>query len=365
MTEMDTKDRIIQELRDQKKELEERLKTHENREYKSRLFGFIFGREENKEWTLALYNAVNGTSHKNPDDITINTIEDVVYLGMKNDLSLLVSENVTMYRSLRVFEQQSTINPNMPIREYMYSGKLYDKFIYSAKLHRYGRKLMPLPIPKLVVFYNGEDPQEDEVMLRLSDAFKEEIRRGLQSNQPDLPKSKFEAEVERVYKEADPDVEVKVRMININYGHNRELLESCKPLEEYAWFVAKVRENNQPDKDESRPGIENAINRTIDEMTNDFLIKDFLVAHRAEVMDMCLTEYNETETMEMFREEGREEGRKEGHEEGLKEGRQEGEKSSTIEHIRDVMDSFGVSLERAMESLKIPNEQQAMYKELI
>ena len=355
MTEMDTKDRIIQELRDQKKELEERMKTHENREYKSRLFGFIFGREENKEWTLALYNAVNGTSHKNPDDITINTIEDVVYLGMKNDLSLLVSENVTMYRSLRVFEQQSTINPNMPIREYMYSGKLYDKFIYSAKLHRYGRKLMPLPIPKLVVFYNGEDPQEDEVMLRLSDAFKEEIRRGLQSNQPDLPKSKFEAEVERVYKEADPDVEVKVRMININYGRSESVLEASNPLQGYAWLIDQVRQNQKTME------IGPAVDKAILDMPESYVIQPFLHGHRSEVKDMLITEYDEEKTMRQFREEAYEEGREEGRAEGREEGRQE----MILNNIRNLTETFQITVEKAMEGLKIPVENWGQYAALL
>ena len=128
-----------EELLARNKELERKLRGQENREYKSRLFGFIFGGEENKEWTLALYNAINGTGYTDPADITINTIEDVVYLGMKNDLSLLVSETVSLYRTMQLYEQQSTLNPNMPIRELLYAGKLYDKFIYMAKLRTWIR----------------------------------------------------------------------------------------------------------------------------------------------------------------------------------------------------------------------------------
>ena len=98
-------------------ELEEKLKGRGNREFKSRLFGFIFGNGEHKEWTLALYNAIHGSSYTDPDDITINTIEDAVYMGMKNDLSILVSETVNLYRTMGLYEQQSSYNPNMPIRE--------------------------------------------------------------------------------------------------------------------------------------------------------------------------------------------------------------------------------------------------------
>lgn len=138
-----------EELKQRNKELEAQLiKSQGNREYKSRLFSFIFGREENKKWTLSLYNAIHGTSHDDVSDITINTIEDVLYMGMKNDLSILVSETVSIYKSMELYEQQSSYNPNMPVREFMYAGKLYDKFIRSARLNQYGRKLMPLQILK-------------------------------------------------------------------------------------------------------------------------------------------------------------------------------------------------------------------------
>ena len=171
--------KTYEELEERIRELEIQLKGSSNREYKSRLFGFLFGREENKRWTLSLYNAIHGTSYDDISAVTINTIEDVVYMGMKNDLSILVSEIVSLYRSLELYEQQSSYNPNMPVREFMYAGKLYDKFIHSARLNRYGKKLLPLPLPKLVVFYNGTDEKEDECTLSLSDAFKEEIRQNV------------------------------------------------------------------------------------------------------------------------------------------------------------------------------------------
>lgn len=253
----------IQELEEHVKELEKQYKGSSNREYKSRLFSFIFGREENKCWTLSLYNAIHDTSHDNLSDITINTIEDIVYMGMKNDLSILVSETVSLYKSMDLYEQQSSYNPNMPIREFMYAGKLYDKFIYLAKLNRYSKKLIPLPLPKLVTFYNGTDEKEDEVVLLLSDAFKEEIRQNIihryneSKEKPDA--AAISAEVDQIFQEANPDIEVRVRMININYGHNRKVLSACKPLEEYAWFVSQVRENlidNKYNKEKKLLGIE-------------------------------------------------------------------------------------------------------------
>ena len=57
------------------------------------------------------------------------------------------------------------------------------------------------------------------------------------------------------------------------------------------------------------------MDKAIDEMPNDYVIKPFLEAHRAEVKGMLLTEYKEAEQMELFKEDGRREGRAEG--EGL------------------------------------------------
>ena len=330
-------------------ELERQLKGRENREYKSRLFGFIFGREEHKAWTLSLYNAISGTNHTNPDDITINTIEDAVYLGMKNDLSILVSDVVNLYRSMGVYEQQSSLNRNMPVREFMYAGKLYDKYIYMAKLNRYGKKLIPLPIPKLVCFYNGEDNQDDEVILRLSDAFKEEIRRGVNARNENLTPEQIEKEVEELYKQADPDIEAKVRMININYGHNENFLKACKPLEEYSWFVAKIREYNVPDETGNRPGIEHAFDKAIDEMPDEYIIKELIVANKAEVKDMCLTEYNEAEAMELFKEEGREEGRSD----------------ARADDLRSLMINLKLTVEQAMDAISIPENKRSYYKGLV
>ena len=347
---------VMEGLHERIQEPEGRRRGQENREYKSRLFSFLFGREEHKEWTLALYNAIHGSSYTNPDDITINTIEDTVYMGMKNDLSILVSEASGLYRTMELYEQQSSYNPNMPVRGFMYAGKLYDKFIYMARLNRYGKKLMALPIPRLVCFYNGEEEHEEEI-LRLSDAFKEEIRQNVRAKDSSLTKEQVEAEVERLYAEADPDIEVRVRMININRSHNAKVLQTCRPLEEYSWLVERIRENSRPDGGGNRLGIESAIDRAIDEMPDDFLIKEFIVANRAEVKDMCLTEYNEAEAMEMFKEEGRVEGREE--------GREEGSESATIAHIKDIMEKLKYTIEQAMDLLSIPAEQRAMYEGLV
>ena len=101
-------------------------------------------------------------------------------------------------------------------------------------------------------------------------------------------------------------------MININFGHNKALLDACKPLKEYAWFVDKVRSYQQ-----TMETLEEAVDAALEELPDDSLIKPFLVANKAEVKRMCITEYDEARTFAEQREEGKAEGREEGREEGV------------------------------------------------
>ena len=280
-----------------------------NREYKDRLFSFLFGSESNKEWTLSLYNAVNDTNYTNSEDIRFTTIEDAVYMGMKNDLSFI------LFQVMNIYEQQSTYNPNMPVRQLMYAGKLYDKYIQRNKLNIYGKKVARLPVPKLVTFYNGTDGNDAE-RRRLSDA------------------------LEPGEAGAGADIAVRVRMININYGQNREILKACRPLMEYAWLVEQIRENRGAEMD-----IEKAVDKAIDDIPEEYEIRMFLIGHRAEVRDMCITEYNEAETMRMIREESREEGREEGQ----------------MELLAKMVKSGDMSLKKAAEYAKMTVEQFSVY----
>ena len=278
----------------------------DNPQYKDRLFNFLFGSEENKAWTLSLYNAVNGSAYTDPSVIEITTIREVMYLGMHNDVSFLIADDMTLY------EQQSTYNPNMPLRLLQYAGNLYEKYVKERKMNKYGSDLLELPVPKLVVFYNGRKDQPDEKMLYLSDSF---------------PKG------------AESDIEVRVRMLNVNFGRNQELLNACKPLREYAWLVEEVRKNNTS-HDET--GMSSAIDKAINEMPNDYVIKPFLEAHRAEVKGMLLTEYNEAEQMELFKEDGR----------------REGEENTLVNSVKKLMANMNWTMEQAMDALSIPKDQR-------
>ncbi len=241
-----------------------------NDQHKDRVFKFLFGNPENKEWTLALYNAINDSSYDNPDDIQFNTIEDAVYLGMKNDVSFIIVDEINLW------EHQSTFNHNMPMRFFLYAAKLYEKYIASSEYYVYSSTLQPAPRPKCICFYNGTINQPEHQVLRLSEAFG-----------------------------GEGDIEVLVTMLNINYGKSKALMQACKPLNEYAWLVDAIRRHKKTMKD-----LEVAIDAAIDEMPDEFSIKRFLMINKAEVKGMFLTEYDQDKILVQERREAINEDRK-------------------------------------------------------
>lgn len=245
-----------------------------NRKYKDRLFCLLFGNEEYKENILSLYNALCGTSHTNMDDIQIYTIDDVIYIKMKNDVSILLES------FLYLWEQQSTYNPNMPIRGLMYFSKMYDRYIMENQLNIYGKTLIKLPTPRYTVLYNGTEELPGQMKLKLSESF--------------------------INTDTSGDFEWTATMINLNNGKNDNLLEHCRPLRDYMTLVNKIRSNNETMK------LEDAVDAAVTYCIENDVLKSFLVKHKAEVKDMCITEFNEKIFVDGVREEGRMEGRTEG-----------------------------------------------------
>lgn len=133
-----------------------------NRLYKDRLFRFIFN---NKTKLLSLYNALNHSHYEDEDALEIDTLEDFIYIGMKNDISFLLDSDMCLY------EHQSTFNPNMPLRGFFYFSDLLQKYIADKKYDIYASSLVFLPCPRFVIFYNGDDSIPEQSVLKLSDAF--------------------------------------------------------------------------------------------------------------------------------------------------------------------------------------------------
>ena len=266
-----------------------------NRFCKDRLFKALFGSEERKELTLELYNAINHTNYENPEEIRINTIEDVVYMGMKNDVSFLLMDSMNLY------EQQSTDNPNMPVRFFLYAAHLYEKYLQMNDLDArlYGNRKLKLPAPRLVMLYNGIDRKERDSILKLSDLFEGE----------------------------HPDIEAVVHVLNVNYESGAGILENCKSLRSYVYLVDQYRKNRD------RKGDVRAVNDAIEGM-EEGPVRAYLQSHRSAVIGMLLTEYDAEKVKRYLYQEAWEDGQKDGMDAGLKEGLKEGHESGLAEGMK-------------------------------
>ncbi|WP_306793968.1 hypothetical protein, partial [Agathobacter rectalis] len=243
-----------------------------NKKYKDRLFCLLFGNEEYKENILSLYNALCNTAHTDVNDIKLYTIDNVIYIEMKNDVSILLDSY------LHLWEQQSSYNPNMPLRGLMYFSKMYDRYIVEHSYNIYGSTLVKLPTPRYTVLYNGTSKQPAFMKLKLSDAF--------------------------VHDDTSGDFEWTANMVNINHGMNDELLNNCRPLQEYMLLIEEIRKNRSDGME-----VEQAVDKAVTYCINNNILSEFLTKHRAEVIDVCITEYDEQAFVNGIREEGRQEGR--------------------------------------------------------
>ena len=202
-----------------------------NRKYKDTVFRMLFSDRKN---LLSLYNAVNGTTYDNPSMLEIVTLENAVYIGMKNDLSFIVNTNLFLY------EHQSTYNPNMPLRDLLYIAAEYQKLVDNKSL--YSPILQKIPEPNFIVFYNGTEKKEESWVTYLSEAYED-----------------FSGEA---------NLELKVLILNVNEGHNRKLMEECHILREYAQYVAKVRKYTK------EMNLDGAVELAVDECITKFSFVD-------------------------------------------------------------------------------------------
>ena len=286
------------------------------RNHKDRLFRMIF--REKKE-LLSLYNAVNGTSYTNAEDLEIVTLENAIYMNMKNDLAFIMDSYLNLY------EHQSTYSPNMPLRDLFYIAKELQGQVDHRDLYR--NTLIKIPTPRFLVFYNGSEEQAEKKYLRLSDAFQKSMD--------------------------DPDLELVVTMLNINLGKNRKLLEQCQTLKEYAIYVKKVRTYAKSMK------VEEAVDRAVRECINEGILREFLLRNRKEAVEMSIFEYDEEAVFEIVRkdeyEKGLQEGLEKGIEKGIEEGREEGFSAGKADAILELLEDIGTIPEEIRE--RIHNEK--------
>ncbi|WP_051204666.1 hypothetical protein [Butyrivibrio sp. VCD2006] len=236
-----------------------------NTKYKDSVFRMLFN---SKEELLSLYNAVNGTHYDNAEDLEINTLEEGVFLNMKNDVSFVFRFELNLY------EHQSTKCGNMSLRFLYYVSDLLAGMVVQKDL--YGSKNLKIPVPRFVVFYNGSDKLEDISYEKLSNHFIKEVE--------------------------TPELELIVTVINVNENHNPEIMNACKTLKAYSIFVGKIRRYVK------NMSIEEAADKAIDECIREDVLADFLRKNKAEVCRMSVLEYNEELHLKTVHSEGYEEG---------------------------------------------------------
>ncbi|GHV37090.1 hypothetical protein AGMMS49546_03870 [Spirochaetia bacterium] len=249
-----------------------------NIKYKDSLFSWLFS---DPDTLRELYSAIEGIPVDPALPITINTLEDVLYMDRMNDISFEIAGKLVV-----LIEHQSTINPNMALRLLMYVARIYEKIIGSKKI--YSVKKLLIPQPEFIVLYNGRDPYPDKSILKLSDSFEDPASLGL-------------------IKDSPPVLELTVKVYNINEGRNEAIARGCQRLFWYSAFVAKAREFEKTASDK-----ETAMKMTINYCIKQDIMKEILEANASEVVNMLLTEWNWDDAKEVWQEEGREEGREEG-----------------------------------------------------
>ena len=248
-----------------------------NRNYKDTIFRMLFSDRKN---LLSLYNAVNQSNYKNPEDLEIVTLENAIYMGIKNDLAFIMDTNLYLY------EHQSTYNPNMPLRDLFYICSEYQKLVDKKSL--FSSTLQKIPAPNFIEFYNGSTVISDCTELRLSSAF--ECLTG------------------------EPKLELIVTVLNVNEGHNADLMQHCSMLKEYAQYVARVRHyaSDMP--------LNEAVKHAVDECIREGILAEFLARNRNEVISMSIFEYDKELEEKKLRKAEFEAGREAGHEAGFAEG---------------------------------------------
>ena len=239
-----------------------------NRKYKDTIFRMLFSDKKN---LLSLYNALNGKNYSDCDKLEIVTLENAIYMSMKNDLAFILDLDLFLW------EHQSTYNPNVPLRDLMYIAKEYEKYIKEKGISLYSSRQQKIPAPQFIVFYNGNRKIGERMEHRLFDAY--ETVRG------------------------EPALELKVLVININEGHNQKLMESCQILKEYAQYVSKVRTYKKT------LNLNEAVEKAVEECIQEGILREFLLANKAEVVAMSIFEYDREWEEEILRKEEFEAGR--------------------------------------------------------
>ena len=273
------------------------------RNYKDSLFCKYIGLKEN---LADVCRSLEFIGEVNPVDIKITTLKNVLYSGLKNDISLQIKNSHAV-----LMEHQSSLNANITLRMLWYNDELLKKYVPRKLI--YSQTPIKLPAPHFYVFYNGQEEKPEQYELKLSDNFI-------------VPSSALE---------------LTATVFNINYDKSKSILQKSQVLHDYSFFVDKVRGNmKEPDTD-----LNHAIKDAMDYcIANDVMAK-FLSANYGEVFDMVCLQWNQ--------------------EDAIKYAKDESAEQEKISNLRSIIKNMKLSVEQAMNALDIPTTDQPRYAALL
>ena len=269
-----------------------------NKQYKDSVFSLLFS---DPDVLKELYCALGGVALPDGAKITINTLDDALFMDRINDISFVIDDKLVV-----LVEHQSTINENMPARLLMYIAEVYKKILDGNK-NIYASKQMKIPRPELYILYNGTAPFPDEGLLRLSDAFEDTAPLGLPEK-------------------GGPALELVVKVININHGRNGAIAGKCETLAHYSAFVDKEREFSKTGVNKTE-----SLTRAVKYCVEHGILKEFLGKHATEVVNMLFQEWNMNDALAVRFNEGRDEGRNEGIGLGMEKGMEKAARNALSE----------------------------------
>ena len=241
-----------------------------NKQFKDSFFRHIF---RNLDELVSLHKALYDDKIAE-SDVVFTTLDNILLDRLKNDLSYVVQN-----RRFMLFEHQSSINLNMPMRFAMYFSESLKHLIPNAKA-MYQTNLIHFPTPFFAVLQMGNPNGQDHTVLHLSDSFLE----------PQAPE--------------DRRLELLVDVFNIDYSPERPILHKCPTLNGYSYFIneVEIRRNANYSTDQ-------AIREAVEVCRERNILRRYLDAEYEEVKNMVTLQYNEKEAQQFWREEGREEER--------------------------------------------------------
>lgn len=276
----------------------------ENREHKDTVFVDLFSKDATaKQNLLELHNALYDTDETDPELIQQVGLEDVLFKNFRNDVAFTMGNH-----KIILSEHQSTINPNMPLRDLLYIAREYEKIIPIRD--RYRTTLVNIPTPKFLVFYNGTEDYPVEQTLKLSTAFYET--------------------------DEDINLELAVRVININPEKDHDILKKCKVLREYSQFVEITRKYRED---------ENQLQKAVKECIDNGILADYLLRKSSEVINMLMAEYDYETDIAVQRQEAAEKAAK------------KADDKRFVEDIDKIAKNFHISVQEACEKLESSYEK--------